>query len=169
MPTSVLDEINYERSVTQSPSHKEDSYIETKEASVIVSKPDVMYKEDEGESRGNLELRKDLLLESSANFVEINEENELFQNGSLIDKEELENSYIDDQNQSPTRYVTLASCNLPTITQYDGEMPDTSGESANSLTLIPNILNFNPSCWMSNTHEEAQAYFGLPPSHQQLG
>jgi hypothetical protein len=40
---------------------------------------------------------------------------------------------------------------------------------ANSLTLIPNMLNCNPSRLMSNTHEEAQAYFGLLPSHQQLG
>jgi hypothetical protein len=116
-----------------------------------------------------LELRKDLLLEPPSNFVEVNEDNELFKNGSLIDQEELENSYLDDQHQSPTRYVTLASCNLPTITQYDGEVPDTSGESANSLTLIPNMLNFNPSCWMSNAHEEAQAHFGLPSSHQQFG
>ncbi|XP_046649832.1 uncharacterized protein LOC124341002 isoform X2 [Daphnia pulicaria] len=166
MPSSVLDEINYDQSVTQSP---EDSINEIKETSVIVFKPDAIYKEDEGESRGNLELRKDLLLEPPSNFVEVNEDNELFKNGSLIDQEELENSYLDDQHQSPTRYVTLASCNLPTITQYDGEVPDTSGESANSLTLIPNMLNFNPSCWMSNAHEEAQAHFGLPSSHQQFG
>ena len=167
MSSSVLNEINYDRSVTQSPCLKEDSFTEPKETSVLAPKPDAIYKENEGGLRGNLELRKDLLLGPSANFLEINEENELFKTETLMEKEELENSYFDEQRQSPSRYVTLDSCNLPTVTQHDGEGPDVSGESACSLTLIPNMLNFNPSCWMPN--EEAQAHFGLTSSHQQLG
>lgn len=161
---STLDETNETESDVPSPTGV-DSSIETNEASVIVSRSDITHKNDEvTDLRANLELRKDLLIEPSLNYVNMDDENGLFKSENLVPEEELEHHYLDSHRHSPS-YATLTRCHVPTVIHQEDETPiDVSGESATNLTLIPNMLNFNPSCWVPS-HEES-TLLGLPSSHQ---
>lgn len=168
----ALGDIDNDLSTSQSPSAQKTPSVETKEGSVTVYESNFRCKQDnELELPGNLELRKDLLLESSTTYLEIDEENELLKTENSIDRDELENSYVDNphDSQSPSGYVTLASCHLPSVVQDIDEPLDASVETTNGLMPIPSMLNFNPSCWMQNSYEEAQAHLALQSSHQQLG
>lgn len=158
MPTPV-EEINSARS--ESLCIKEDVMVETnQETSVIVSRGDATSKEEIMEAKQNIELRKDLLLQASENYVEMDEESGLFKNDSLIPEEVLEHEYL---RRQPPSYVTLTPCHIPTAIHQDGETPDLSGDDVNNLTLIPNMLNYNPSCWVPSHDESALC---LPQSHQ---
>lgn len=158
MPAPV-EEINSARS--ESLRIKEDSMNgSNKETSVIVSRADATSKEEVVDARQNVELRKDLLLEAPESYIEMDDESGLFKNDSLIPEEELEHEYL---HRPPPSYVTLTPCHVPTAIHQDGETPDLSGDDVNNLTLIPNMLNYNPSCWVPSHDESALC---LPQSHQ---
>ncbi|XP_057372115.1 uncharacterized protein LOC130693031 [Daphnia carinata] len=172
MASAVLGDIENGLSTSPSLSGQTTPSAENKERSVIVSESNFRHEQDdEVELPRNLELRKDLLLEPSTNYLEIDEENELLKTETSVDRDELENSYVDNphDSQSPSGYITLASCHLPSVVQDIDESPDASIEATNGLMPIPSMFNFNPSCWMQNSYEEAQAHLALQSSHQQLG
>ncbi|KAI9560585.1 hypothetical protein GHT06_011533 [Daphnia sinensis] len=172
MASSVLGNIDNDISTSQSPSAPKIPSVENRESSVIVSESNFRREQDnEMELPRNLELRKDLLMEPSTNYLEIDEENELLKTETSVDRDELENPYIDNSHdsQSPSGYVTLGSCHLPSVVQDIDEQADASIETTNGLMPIPSMLNFNPSCWMQNSYEEAQSHLALQASHQQLG
>lgn len=171
MASSLVENIENDQSDTQSPCSEKAPFVESNEGSVFVSESHIRPKlDDELELRRNLEFRKDILVESPTTYLDVDEENELLKAEISVDRDELENSYVNNQQdcQSPSRYVTLASCHLPSIVQDTNEPLDASGESANGLIPIPSMLNFNPSCWMQNNYEEAQGHLALQSSDQQL-
>ena len=142
---------------SKSPTVTDFPIAEFKEASVIVTVTEQSRKKSETiESPINLELRKDLLLECTTSNEFSGEESKLYKSESAV-SEELERAYLD--SRQPPSYVTLTPCHLPTVIQHQDEYTDV-GVSSN-LTLMPNMLNFNPP-WVS-CHEDSSLLTLAPP------
>lgn len=165
MPTT-LEEINE----AQSDSPQMNSSMEIKESSIIFSRSDTSHKADDDvtDLRINLELRKDLLSETSAHYhVDMDEENGLYKS-EFREEEIIEQRYLDIHHCRSPSYVTLTPCHMPTVIHHEDETPiDMPAENTSLTTLIPNMLNFNQSCWVSS-HEEG-TLLSLPSSHQLMG
>lgn len=163
MPAPVED-INSIRSESRSPYVQEDRLVGSndEESNNLIPNSEIVDGEELLDSRPNIELRKDLLLESSEGYAEMEEGSGLFKNGSLIPEEELEHDYNCDRRLPPS-YATLTPCHVPNIIHQDCGLQEPNGDNVNNLTLIPNMLNYNPSCWVPSHEENALC---MPPSRQ---
>lgn len=105
------------------------------------------------EVRCNLELRKDLIIESHATYV--NDAHQVEEEG--IFKSEPETALELDVNalhhHQQQSYMTLTS--LPSIS-LTTESIDVPSSDNNLVSNISNLFSINPSsCWMSSQHEES--------------